>query len=117
LKISIRRGKSKFDLPGIAKIIYYDDALLPELPVLNKWKTYEELTAFNEKTDFRICVSVLNKVQDLHPELKFGNFDYRRLNWDLKEKVKPFLKTLEDEELLINRIARTIAYGLEDLPF
>ena len=106
----------KLDTEKITRILYYD-GLKIDIPVLSKYKDFEEYKKFKAETNSKILTPIQNKLSEIKDDLVLERFEYRTLNEELKQKVLPFIKDNADEELLIADLKKQIEYTLGKLPF
>lgn len=107
---------NKIDFDYLAKTIYYD-ALKLDLPSIGRKANWNEIQKFNNETNRKIATEIQAKLSTLHPELVVKRFNFRQLNRVLHEKVLPFIKNKENEDMIIKELKNEIRFKLSELPF
>jgi hypothetical protein len=107
---------NKIDFDYLAKTIYYD-ALKLDLPSIGRKANWNEIQKFNNDTNRKIATEIQAKLSTLHPELVVKRFNFRQLNRVLHEKVLPFIKNKENEDMIIEELKNEIKFKLSELPF
>ena len=106
----------KINLHDVLMAIY-EEALLIEIPRLKDWTKWEEYKDFNNNVDNQIMSKVQNRISLIDSRIVLKKFDYRRLNYELQQKVLPFVKDENDRYKLFQRLIDALDSMLDELPF
>jgi hypothetical protein len=100
------------DLEKAARLIY-EHSLKINLPVYPK-HSFEERYKFNIETNKKILFDLDLMLSEIHPRLLLKSFNFRKLNSALHEKVLPYIRNENDENLIIEKIKDALYDKLSD---
>ena len=107
---------NEIDLDALTKVIY-DKALNINVPKPAKTMPFREQQKFNTDTYRKLFNDLRDNLYDISEKVILKSLNIRSLNYDLKEKVTPFIRNNENFELLLERLKDVIKWKLNDLPF
>lgn len=102
------------DLNAVAKIIY-EETLKKGIPKIVGKTTPIERHKYNHETMRNILTDVQSALSNINNNIVIKKYLFRKLNFDFREKVLPFIKNSSDEALLIDRIEDIIRFKLIEL--